>query len=117
MNDKDISTLIEASQKLAEMFELDTNYRNTAGSVGLALLTSDKHLLFTSINLDLKYGMTVLNFNKLTNLAFRGREYIKMVSLISGNIGKLLGDVTGGNIKLKSMVWIVLTIYLVLVGD
>jgi len=51
--------LIEEAKKLTGKFELGTNYRNTAASIGAALLTAKKGTLFTGINLDLKCGMGI----------------------------------------------------------
>ena len=54
-----IEELIEEARKLTGKFNLGTNHRNTAGSIGSALFTADKHSLFTGINLDLKCGMGI----------------------------------------------------------
>lgn len=55
---EEIEKLINIAGELAGKFDLNTNYRNTAGSVASALCTSEKKI-FTGINLDLKCGMGI----------------------------------------------------------
>ncbi|MDR2572049.1 MAG: cytidine deaminase [Oscillospiraceae bacterium] len=57
INKDDIAALIEMAQRQSGKFLLGTNYRNTAGSVGAALLTANNYILFTGINLDMKCGI------------------------------------------------------------